>query len=94
LNFFKNKGEWKGKTAGGCKNHKTFKNNKQFHIYVPETTRATIVLSQTEHDKFDPLGIYVVKAPGLSQFFSFLQEIKFFGCLIEKQRLMLFLNRC
>jgi hypothetical protein len=59
------KGEWKGKTAGGCKNHNTFKYNKQFHIVVREPTRATIVLSQTEHEKFDPLGIYVVKTPGM-----------------------------
>jgi hypothetical protein len=66
-------GEWTGVSAGGCRNHRTFKNNPKFHLLVTghcdiesemETTTTTlfVLLSQTEKHDFNPLGFYVVKS--------------------------------
>jgi len=65
-------GEWKGLSAGGCKNHKSFKHNPQYHILVTghsgidssemesTLTQTTILVSQTKIP-FNSLGFYVVK---------------------------------
>jgi hypothetical protein len=84
------KGEWIGFSAGGCRNHRTFKNNPQYHIVVTgqsdddsvmdtTDTELTILLSQTEKTDFNPLGFYVVKVAGIlhiSQHVSFTHHSK------------------
>lgn len=58
------KGEWKGGSAGGCKNHKTFKENPQFTFRLDgeNESQATGVVFQTEQgEDFSKLGFYVFK---------------------------------
>lgn len=57
-------GEWKGSTAGGCKNHKSFKENPQFTFRLDgeDASYATGVVFQTEQgEDFSKLGFYVFK---------------------------------
>jgi len=56
-------GAWKGASAGGCKNHKSFKENPQFLFKLEgeEAALATAVVSQDEHEEFNNLGFYVFK---------------------------------
>ena len=61
--FFYLQSNWNGKTAGGCRNYTSFVYNPQFHIQVTKPTTITALLSQTEKDDFDALGLYVFKAP-------------------------------
>jgi len=60
------KGEWKGKSAGGCRNHATCINNPQFLIRTRKATTATILLSQMAKDQFDAIGFYILKAKSTS----------------------------
>jgi hypothetical protein len=57
------KGAWKGANAGGCKNHKTFKENPQFLFKLEgeESAMASAVLWQDEHEEFENMGFYVFK---------------------------------
>src|SRR3989338_2782305 len=43
---FKVQGQWKGKSAGGCLNHPTWRFNPQLFISVPETKIVKITLQQ------------------------------------------------
>jgi hypothetical protein len=70
------KGKWDGATAGGCKNHKTFKHNPQFPFAVTEKSQAVFLVYQTEKDEFDNMGWYVVKSE------STLQQIIYHTALI------------
>lgn len=57
-------GEWKGSTAGGCKNHKSFKENPQFTFRLDgeDASYATGVVFQSEQgEDFSKLGFYVFK---------------------------------
>ena len=58
------KGAWKGSSAGGCKNHATFKENPQFLFKLEGEVPclATGVVAQEEHAEFSNLGFYVFKA--------------------------------
>lgn len=60
------KGKWDAASAGGCKNHKTFKHNPQFPFAVAEKTEAVFMVHQTEKDEFDNLGFYIVKSDSTS----------------------------
>jgi hypothetical protein len=53
------KGEWKGKSSGGCLNYPTCANNPQFVLKAEVPTHAVILLSQTENDENDVLGFYI-----------------------------------
>ena len=56
-------GKWKGSTAGGCKSHKSFKENPQFLLKLEgeEATAMTGVVYQDEHEEFNQLGFYLFK---------------------------------
>eukprot|EP01087_Luapelamoeba_hula_P015527 TRINITY_DN4652_c0_g1_i3.p1 TRINITY_DN4652_c0_g1~~TRINITY_DN4652_c0_g1_i3.p1 ORF type:complete len:593 (+),score=120.95 TRINITY_DN4652_c0_g1_i3:1157-2935(+) len=54
--------EWKGETAGGCKNHSTFIHNPQYLIEVPsDKTQVQLLVLQTAKSKFDDVGMYLAK---------------------------------
>jgi len=53
------KGDWKGKTAGGCISQAGFVNNMQFVLKAEVPTHAVILLPQNEVEDKDVLGIYV-----------------------------------
>jgi len=56
-------GSWKGITAAGCKNHKTFKKNKQYHIVANVVTdKVVVVVSQTEKPEFNQIGVYLIQS--------------------------------
>jgi hypothetical protein len=61
------KGEWKGDTAGGCKNHaRTFYNNPQYLLSVKEDNTAVSILLEkvNKNPDFDVLGLYICEADG------------------------------
>jgi len=56
------KGEWKGKSSGGCLNHETFANNPQFVLKAELLTNAIILLTQSptqSESESDTVGLYV-----------------------------------
>ena len=69
---YKLKGQWKGKSAGGCQNHPTWRYNLQLFLSVPEETTVRITLSQdssfssssssSENGGFYHIGFYVARA--------------------------------
>jgi len=56
------KGEWRGKSAGGCRNYLTCINNPQFLLRTRKATTATILLSQVAEESFDAMGFYILRA--------------------------------
>lgn len=57
-------GAWLGASAGGCKNHKSFKENPQFTFRLDgaDPCHATGVVFQTEKgEDFSKLGFYIFK---------------------------------
>ena len=56
------KDEWRGKSAGGCRNHLTCINNPQFLLRTRKATTCTILLSQNSTEAFDAIGFYVLAA--------------------------------
>jgi len=58
-------GAWTiGKSAGGCKNHKSFNSNPQFPFSLTEKTSAIVSIFQSEKEKFNPIGWYILKTEG------------------------------
>jgi hypothetical protein len=56
-------GEWRGPTAGGCKNYGSWVANPQFALYVEAPTAVVIVLCQTEKNNYHGIGFYVLEQP-------------------------------
>jgi hypothetical protein len=54
-------GTWKGRTAGGCFNFPTWRNNPQYILKTSEKGKVTIELTQNEDNH---IGFYVMKADG------------------------------
>ena len=46
---YKLKGAWKGKSAGGCQNHPTWRYNPQLFLSATEEKKVTITLQQEPH---------------------------------------------
>jgi len=67
MKTYKFRGEWKGKSAGGCLNHSTWRYNPQLFLTAQEKTHLTIKLIQesTSSDlPFFHIGFYVAKSDG------------------------------
>eukprot|EP00927_Polykrikos_kofoidii_P026441 TRINITY_DN23525_c0_g2_i1.p1 TRINITY_DN23525_c0_g2~~TRINITY_DN23525_c0_g2_i1.p1 ORF type:complete len:2086 (-),score=383.67 TRINITY_DN23525_c0_g2_i1:300-6338(-) len=57
--------EWKGKTAGGCANFPSFKNNPVFRLQVKGRVRLNVVLEQgTEREHLFYIGFKIYSAVG------------------------------
>eukprot|EP01104_Vermistella_antarctica_P015413 TRINITY_DN5063_c0_g1_i1.p1 TRINITY_DN5063_c0_g1~~TRINITY_DN5063_c0_g1_i1.p1 ORF type:complete len:1160 (-),score=325.37 TRINITY_DN5063_c0_g1_i1:17-3496(-) len=57
--------EWRGPTAGGCRNHPSFKDNPQYIVDVPAScTKVIVVISQPPKSELDGIGLYVTSATG------------------------------
>ncbi|KAL6071682.1 calpain 7 [Balamuthia mandrillaris] len=54
------KGEWKGSTAGGCRNHATCSNNPQYLLTANSARKIVILLSQDKLNS-QSIGFYVCK---------------------------------
>lgn len=72
-NYERVDGEWEGRSAGGCKNNKSFKYNPQYLIRVEEETPVSITVSH-EEDDFDSVGLYVYKAENGKKLEKFLPK--------------------
>mmetsp|Transcript_13243 Transcript_13243/g.37629 ORF Transcript_13243/g.37629 Transcript_13243/m.37629 type:complete len:845 (+) Transcript_13243:43-2577(+) len=62
---YKLKGQWKGKSAGGCQNHPTWRYNPQLFLHVEEEKVVSIQLTQDAEvagGKRYHIGFYVAKA--------------------------------
>jgi uncharacterized lipoprotein NlpE involved in copper resistance len=62
---YKFKGQWKGKSAGGCQNHPTWRYNPQLFLTVPEEKVVRVTLAQDPKEGGEALfqiGFYVAKA--------------------------------
>lgn len=57
------KSEWKGKSAGGCRNTPDWVYNPQFYLSVEQPSVVQFLLSQSAHQEFDAMGMYIFKAP-------------------------------
>lgn len=61
------RGQWKGPTAGGCRNHKTWSGNPQY-LLTPDgeqTTRMLIVLAQdATRSPLEAIGFYAITRTG------------------------------
>jgi Calpain large subunit, domain III len=55
------RGEWSGKSAGGCRNFQTCPDNAQYLLKVRKQGDVTILLSQSLKKRFDAIGFYVVQ---------------------------------
>jgi hypothetical protein len=55
-------GEWKGKSAGGCLNHQTWRFNPQIFLTVNKPSKVTITLSQEGKANLAAIGFYVFKS--------------------------------
>jgi len=53
------RGEWKGKSAGGCKNYDSWTNNPQFILTISTKSTISIVLIQSKKTNFHGIGVYV-----------------------------------
>jgi len=60
------KGSWKGRTAGGCFNYPTWRNNPQYLLKTSEKGKVVLELTQNEDNH---IGFYVLKADGKIRFF-------------------------
>mmetsp|Transcript_10137 Transcript_10137/g.14756 ORF Transcript_10137/g.14756 Transcript_10137/m.14756 type:complete len:134 (-) Transcript_10137:216-617(-) len=68
------RGEWKGDSAGGCRNFKTWNKNPQVQLTWPISEDSTtadsrafdivIVLSQPTHNNMQAIGCYVLNRHG------------------------------
>jgi len=54
-------GEWHEKSAGGCRNYATCKNNPQFLIKAKKPTEVNVILSQIPKSDIDVIGFYLFK---------------------------------
>jgi hypothetical protein len=54
-------GQWKGKTAGGCFNHQTWRSNPQYFLTIKQQTKIVITLTQEGKGNFSSIGFYVIK---------------------------------
>ena len=62
---YKFKGQWKGKSAGGCQNHPTWRYNPQLFLTVPEEKVVKVTLTQDARPEGEGLyhiGFYVAKS--------------------------------
>jgi hypothetical protein len=55
-------GEWKGKTAGGCLNHQTWRFNPQIFLTVTKPSKVAITISQEGKTDLAAIGFYVFKS--------------------------------
>eukprot|EP01090_Pellita_catalonica_P021978 TRINITY_DN8376_c0_g1_i1.p1 TRINITY_DN8376_c0_g1~~TRINITY_DN8376_c0_g1_i1.p1 ORF type:complete len:930 (+),score=157.90 TRINITY_DN8376_c0_g1_i1:46-2835(+) len=58
--------KWKRTSAGGCVNHRTWRNNPQFFVYVTKDVTATVALKQHQGStqKRYSIGFYVATCDG------------------------------
>lgn len=69
------RGQWKGPTAGGCRNHpKTWLHNPQFCLKIATKSDVVIILAQTKVE--NSLGFYVVKTDGTIVYLFFFHSAK------------------
>jgi len=54
-------GQWKGKTAGGCLNHQSWRNNPQYFLAIKQQTKVVITLTQEGKSNFSSIGFYVIR---------------------------------
>lgn len=57
-------GEWKGKSAGGCLNHLSWRHNPQILLQAPRNTDVTVTIYQPRHkDKAEmhEISLYIFK---------------------------------
>ena len=57
-------GEWRGKSAGGCLNHSTWRFNPQIFLTVRSKINLTIKLTQEIDEDLNHIGFYVAKSDG------------------------------
>lgn len=72
-NYQRVEGSWDISTAGGCKNHKTFKNNPQFLVKVEEETPISATVCHNE-ENFDSIAFYVYKSESGAKLEKFLPK--------------------
>ena len=61
-------GEWKGRSAGGCFNHHTWRSNPQIRLVAEKSGEVVLVLEQQSHDQSATndvvsIGFYITKKP-------------------------------
>jgi len=65
MKTYKFRGEWRGKSAGGCLNHSTWRYNPQLFLTVKDTTTLSIKLTQEGEDNtVHHIGFYVARSDG------------------------------
>lgn len=64
MKTYKFKGEWRGKSAGGCLNHSTWRFNPQIFLTVRSKINLTIKLTQEIDEDLNHIGFYVAKSDG------------------------------
>jgi hypothetical protein len=57
-------GEWKGKSAGGCLNHPTWRFNPQFVVKITKPVKLRIQLEQNPGNRIQFIGFYIIKGSG------------------------------
>jgi len=65
-------GQWvQGKTAGGCRNYKSWLSNPQFFMRFREKSEVVVILCQhTKSETVDnSIGFYILRARGLTYIF-------------------------
>lgn len=72
--FVIKKGEWTSTTAGGCKNNASWINNPKFRITTKSECQMVVVLVQSEKEKWNGIGFYVVEDIESKQFIFLVTE--------------------
>lgn len=61
------KGQWKGKTAGGCRNNKTWKENPRVKLQLSAADEVFLVLAQSDKKEKNAIGTYVFEDADMSK---------------------------
>jgi hypothetical protein len=73
-------GEWNGRSAGGCLNHHTWRNNDQIRLCAEQSGEVVLVLEQESSNDLKSIGFYITKPlPDYEKTFSDSPE-----CILKK----------